>query len=163
MIIDLGCGPERERWFSGAIGVDLNADLRDPHQRHVVIEDVREGIPFPNNVADMILARHSLRYMYDNTEGLSNLLHDILGVLKPNGALLVIDYPELFNEDLGDYEDVGYKRVKEVLDEVGNISNQEAYLELRTEVYSDFEYVWLFQKVEVPIERGDPDGYEASA
>lgn len=144
MIIDLGCGPEREYWISADLRLDLN--VGDEPDDNLYNFDMRtETLPVSDNTVDEIYCRYSLRFMYDEVTGLVDIFREMARALKPLGRITIIDWPEVFDPEQGDYYEVDYKVVQStMLLALAMVKN----LQLQTEIVGDDGFLWIIQKGE---------------
>ena len=94
-VLELGCGEKKT--VPHAIGVDrIEKGKRVPYYDWIsaadVVADVAEDLPFPENHADAILARHLIEHMVDPIGAVKNWGR----CLKPGGKLIIATP----NEDL---------------------------------------------------------------
>lgn len=144
-VLDLGCGPEKERWIPGAIGMDLN-DVGD--HPNAVIADAQDEWPFPNESFDMIIARYSLSYMYIDRDDLKHLLSEIYRTLKQYGKAIIVDYRHVYDEEQGDYIDVDYLIIQlQLQNALYYVPHLEVESETSRDEFGGTEYVWILNKV----------------
>ena len=73
--INLGCGYLEEE---GSVGIDIKDCGQD------IVWDIRQGIPFPDNSADIICSSHFVEHLSDDET--HDLFLEVLRVLKVGGT-----------------------------------------------------------------------------
>lgn len=160
-IVDLGCGSDPERWKPNSIKLDLNVcdtdrlnidtieDLNedDKYQKVIGYDATEETMPFQDNTVSTIYATASIRHMFNNVVELSNLLNKLLRVTADKGMLVVNDYCELFDPESGDYHEVEYQRIGEILERAIEIPCLEGEWEVEFEGTSNdgTQYCWVLR------------------
>jgi SAM-dependent methyltransferase len=152
VIIDLGCG---ERYVPGTIGLDI-----DPMQAEYIpipcdirYANLKEGIPFNDQVVDQIISSHFIRYLGDHKDHLLNIaiptiMKEIDRVMKPGGLITIRDYPDVYCWELEETFDLDPKVIRQAYEDAIDDEGLEIDIEtFAVDTTTDLhEYVIIMRK-----------------